>query len=442
MRCALLGCGLALLAACASAQAQSSAGAPAGPVVRADGWRAVDGRVEATSATAPAESAGSAGAAVLPAPIATVAPPATSAAPVSAAAAPSSPVSPAPVAPAPKSPAKVVEGPAVLPQNYGQVWREYDISPYTLRVTATRRPEQAIVDWVLRETGYEAWHGEPLGVLSATNRSLRVYHTPEVQRSVADIVDRFVNSQAEPQTFSLRVITVDQPNWRTRMQRVLKPVVSQTPGAQAWLLEREDAALLLSDLRRRSDYREQGSPHLVVNNGQSTVVSTMRGRSFVRSVTLRPDVAQGFDAHGAQVDEGFTLEFSPLLSLDGRTIDALVKCDIDQIEKMIPLPLDAPTAANPRQSTQIEVPQIARCRFQERYRWPVEQVLLVGLGMVPLPVPPDANRAILAGLPLVGNSGPARCDLLVMIESKGDLSRAAQTPVSPNRDAKTYHGRY
>ncbi|MDZ7619313.1 MAG: hypothetical protein U1E05_20125, partial [Patescibacteria group bacterium] len=62
-----------------------------------------------------------------------------------------------------------------LPNEHGQVWREYDIAPYTVRVTSTQRPEQALVDWILRETGYEAWHGEPLGILSATPRTLRVY---------------------------------------------------------------------------------------------------------------------------------------------------------------------------------------------------------------------------------------------------------------------------
>ena len=78
----------------------------------------------------------------------------------------------------------------------GQVWREYDIRPYTLRVTTTARPEQAIVDWILRETGYEAWHSDPVGLLSANRETLRVYHTPEMQAIVADIVDRFVNSAA------------------------------------------------------------------------------------------------------------------------------------------------------------------------------------------------------------------------------------------------------
>src|SRR5689334_23066391 len=66
----------------------------------------------------------------------------------------------------PRTPiAKVSSGAGTLPNDAGQVWREYDITPYTLRVTTTTRPEQAIVDWILRETGYEAWHSDPVGLL-------------------------------------------------------------------------------------------------------------------------------------------------------------------------------------------------------------------------------------------------------------------------------------
>ena len=38
----------------------------------------------------------------------------------------------------------------------------------------------------MRETGYEAWHSDPVGVLSASQRSLRVYHTPQMQAVVMD----------------------------------------------------------------------------------------------------------------------------------------------------------------------------------------------------------------------------------------------------------------
>src|SRR5688572_19283578 len=41
--------------------------------------------------------------------------------------------------------AAVSKGSGTLPNDQGQVWREYDIRPYTVRVTTTARPEQAIV---------------------------------------------------------------------------------------------------------------------------------------------------------------------------------------------------------------------------------------------------------------------------------------------------------
>ena len=82
----------------------------------------------------------------------------------------------------------------------------------------------------------------------------------------------------------------------------------------------------------------------MVNNGQSTLISAMRGRPYVRDLIPRPDTAAGFDPSPGQVDEGFNLDFSPLLTADRRLIDATIKCDIDQVEKMIPVMLDVPTA--------------------------------------------------------------------------------------------------
>ncbi len=343
---------------------------------------------------------------------------------------------------APRRPiARVTTGDGTLPNQHGQLWREYDISPYTLRVTSTNRPEQAIVDWILRETGYEVWLSEPLAVLNADPRTLYVYHTPDMHQIVADIVDRFVSSEAETHAFGLRVATVSHPNWRARAQGLLQPVEVQTPGVQAWLLQKEDAALLLAELRRRPDYRQHSSPHLLVNNGQSTVVSATRGRSYVRSVAPRPDVWPGFQPESAMVDEGFSLEFSPLLSVDRQTIDAAIKCEINQVEKMVPVSVDLPTVAASRQRTKIEVPQIAQFHFHERFRWPVDQVLLVGMGVVALPVPVD-GQTLVPGLPLPLPSGPPRADVLVFVESKGNMGQTRQAAQTGRPEAKTYRGRY
>jgi hypothetical protein len=329
-----------------------------------------------------------------------------------------------------------------LPNDAGQVWRDYDITAYTARVTNTKRPEQAIIDWILRETGYEKWHSEPLGVLSANSRVLRAYHTPEMQKIVADIVARFTSSEAATYTFSMRVVTLDSPHWRTSAQRLLQPVPVQTSGVNAWVIPRENAAILLGELRRRSDYRQHNSPYLMVNNGQATVVSTMQGRVYARDAAAKPGTAAGYEITKGQVDEGFALDFSPLLSVDRQMIDAAIKCNIDQIEKMIPVAIDIPVQNRPVQRVTLELPQMSHYRFHERFRWPIDQVLVLGLGMVALPIPVD-GAPLVPGVPLpIGNS-PARADLLVFIECKGQpTSNSSAVRGDPEHDSHSYRGRY
>ena len=105
-------------------------------------------------------------------------------------------------------------------------------------------------------------------------------------------------------------------------------------------------------------------------------------------------------------------------------IDATIRCDIDQVEKMIPVMLDVPTQASPRQRTKIEVPQMTHYRFHERFRWPIDQVLLVGMGMVALPIPVD-GAPLVPGVPLPIGNTPARADLLIFVECKGSAAATA-----------------
>jgi len=217
----------------------------------------------------------------------------------------------------------------------------------------------------------------------------------------------------------------------------LRPVSVQTPGVSAWLLQKEDAAILLADLRRRSDYREHSSPHLLVNNGQSTAVTAMRSRPYIKDVIPKADVYPGYEAVSAEVDEGFVLEFSPLLSLDRNMIDATIRCHIDQVEKMIPVVLEVPSPISPRGRAQIEVPQLTHFRFHERFRWPTEQVLLVSMGRVPLPVPVE-SKPLVPVLPL--GTSPARADLLILVECRGSGQSASGVPVA--REVTGSRGRY
>ena len=310
-----------------------------------------------------------------------------------------------------------------LPSGQGQVWQEYDISPFTRRVTTTKRPEQMVVDWVLRETGYEAWHSEVVSVLSADKETLRVYHTPDMQRVVADLVDRFINPQQMNHAFGLRVVTIGSPNWRETALGILKPIPVQAQGVQAWLLNKEDAALLLAQMSKRSDFREYSSPQLMVYHGQSIVLGSTRPKQYARSIIPRPGAFPPYELELGRIDEGYSLELSPLASMDGATTDAVVKVNITQIEKMVGMSIDIPMPGGGSRRERIEVPQMTSCDLHERFRWPTDQVLLISRGVVATPAP-AAGGILPFALP--GSPDTNRADALLFIQSRGKIE---PTPV-------------
>lgn len=308
-----------------------------------------------------------------------------------------------------------------MPNGQGQVWREYDLTPYTQRLPGVKKPESAIVDWILRETGYEAWHGDVVTVLNADSSALRVFHTPEIQTIVNDIVDRFVNPDLSGFGYGVRLISVSSPAWRGRAASILKPVAVQSPGAQAWMVAKEDAALLVGELRKRTDYREHSNPQLVAVNGQTLKTAAQRPRSFVQGYQLGNELWRGGMPLSAQLQEGFTLEVTPLVGHDAKTVDMLVRCDIDQVEKMHLVPLDIPTATG--QKANLEVPQLAEHRVHERFRWSGDAILIIGLGVVPNPTPVESSNSLMNMV----STAPPRSDLLLFIEPRG---KAGTTPIS------------
>ena len=166
--------------------------------------------------------------------------------------------------------------------------------------------------------------------------------------------------------------------------------------------------------RRRSDYRELNSPNLQLTSGQSEVIARTRPRTFIRGI--RPtNVFPGYEPVQAQLDEGFGLQISPLMSLDGRTCDAVVKCNIDQLEKLVPVNLDVPTGGT-TQRVQIQVPQLVSWRLNERFRWPTDQVLLLSCGVVANPAG-DVSGPLAAINPF--DPPGSRSDALMLLEYRG-----------------------
>lgn len=321
---------------------------------------------------------------------------------------------------------KVSKGAGVLPNEHGQVWREYDISPYTNRVRDGDKPEQAVIDWVLRDTGTAVWFAEPLGILSASSTTLRVYHTPEMQQKVREVVERLVATGAESHALGVKLTTVGSPNWRARAFALLNPVEVKSPGVEAWLLSRENAAVLYEQLQARGDFREHSTPQTQVQNGQSQTLARKDPRTYSRGVQVK-SAFPFYDLIPGKVDEGYSLTISPLMSLDGKSVEAAIECQVDQVEKLVPVTIEVPIGKQ-SQRVQVQVPQMVSWRLSERFRWPADQVLLLSCGVV-------ANPAGAVGGPLAPLLSPigaptSRVDALLLIEHRGSASAGGASGVA------------
>jgi hypothetical protein len=321
----------------------------------------------------------------------------------------------------------------------------YDLRPYTGYLTKLDHPEQAIVEWILRETGKNVWFGEPFGFMSATRDSLTVYHTPEMHQIIAGIVDRFVAGENDPQVLNLRVLTVGNPNWRARANLVMQHVNVDSPGVQAWLLTKENAVLVMNMLRQRTDTREVQSVDMITHNGQAQTLASVRGRNYVRNIRSAPSGWPPYEPETGEVQEGYQLELSPLLSTDGHAIDCVINAKIDQVDKLVPVDLDLPLPSGQPFRSRIEVPQVVSWRLHERFRWPSNMVLLLSCGVVASPERPQAALPLL-NLSAITGTTAGRADALMFIEFRGRASEnLTTTPLVPqvaNGNTAPNRGRY
>jgi hypothetical protein len=294
-----------------------------------------------------------------------------------------------------------------IPSDIGQVWKTYDISPFA--TAAGAGSEKHVVDWILQDTGYPAWHGSSPASLSASDGKLSCYHTPEMQARIATVVKRFVNEAETPHRFTVRVLGFASPAWRATARPALQSLATVTPGVQAWMLPRETAAPVVAQAVARPDCVELPTGVALAANGIPATLTGGRTQEFVKDYGLTPNAWPGWQPQKASCDEGLAVDIHPLVTEDGAAVEAVFRCRIDQIERMASLSLPAPAPGPP---VAAQVPQIAAVRIGERFRWPATHTLIIGLGLVPWPVPAQ-NGVVPALLPKVD-----RRDVVVIIEPR------------------------
>ncbi len=328
---------------------------------------------------------------------------------------------------------KVTQTFSQLPNDGGQVWREYDIRPYTLQISAADKPEQAVKDWILKHTGVDLWFADPLGILHASREKVIVYHTPEIHNQVKPIIDRFNYTQGQKVSAQVHLVTVGSPNWREVAYPYLEPVAVSSQHVEAWLISRENAALLLNQLSRRTDFRSHAAGTMTVANGQKLELKRETPTQFIRSLRWTPGDVTPVQPIMSQINVGYSLAISFLNSLDGRTIEASITCNVDQIEKLnqvrIPISLQAQQrgligrATNTADTLTINVPQFVSWRLHERVLWPVDQVLMMSCGVVATPSNEGGRSGGALAQLLAENA--TRADALLFIDYRGPATGAS-----------------
>ena len=323
-----------------------------------------------------------------------------------------------------------------IPQGHDQIWRVYDITPYTKgsQFPPDSKPEQTIVNWIIKRTGTQTWHSSPFSILSADSEKLYVYHTEEVQMDVADIVDRFVNPETVNEMYSIRVIKLSKPDWVTKNHQYLKPLRVASPGVEGWELDKAGARALLQEVGRRTDFQDIVAPQFLIPNGVLHQVAPKRQRTYLRDVQPNAAALNGYAEDRVTMNEGFAVSFVTLSRLDGQFADSAIKVDIVQIEKMIPIMLEIPTAANPRQRVELEKPQVSTFRLDEMINWRKDKILLLDLGMVPIPPQQSQteNTGVIGNIAKNLSTTGHRANVLLLVECvSGGTAGSPVFPTNP-----------
>lgn len=295
-----------------------------------------------------------------------------------------------------------------LPNTNGQVWSEYIVTvpPSNEKIFDGRNGNVRenttplnLTEYIRRQTGEAAWTGENFGLISYDNQKLYVYHTPAMQRRVAEIVERFMR----PETRNLQFVTqcrfVTQPSAitgsddiRRTIYQYLHPIVTpdfnpvcQTPGVSAYWVARDDIAKLNESLQK---YGLDGnahsnvliSPQMTTFNGQLGGIQDTKATPFVTDVvSVQGDKKTAYDPVITLLDEGTKIQTFSLLSLDKQTVTT------DMTSMFASLATTDHIRVLPETDTDkgvvLQNPQLQRDKISENgLVWPTDGMLVVLLG--------------------------------------------------------------
>ena len=273
--------------------------------------------------------------------------------------------------------------PANFPNQAGFQWQNFPIGDYTALDPNATSPQTAIIDWIFRRTTPAPWHGDKIAVLCASRTQLRAYNSIKVLKQVAEVVERFTDSQADILSIRVRFIAAADSRWRYAVHQRLTPIGNGPQGQQIWHTSAADAEGVIAQMALWQGFKLLGNTSVEVLNGQPLKFDQTQDRGFNGGVQRESTVGLGFQPKVENLMEGVVLKFSPLLSYEGDTLDAAIELSTNLVRKLHPVRVLAPREVGPGELT-LDVPEVSETRLNQPIKnWPLGQTLIISAGIQP-----------------------------------------------------------
>lgn len=312
---------------------------------------------------------------------------------------------------------------AQLPNQSGQVWQEYPafveiMPPQWVIEKGNYVPEfrpfgGEVVNRIQKLMGPEAGRIADFGLINCDERKIYVYHTPQMQRKVNEMVARFVKPEFQDVQFTTeaRFFSISDslgkpgsvPDLRAGIFELLHPIVrennqpiSKTPGIHAYWIAKEDLpkfeaayAQSLGTISDASDSRSNvlQAPKVTTFNGCRGQVQDTSQQPFVTDVipvkSDKSDSGMAYQPVITIVNEGQWLEVFSLLSFDGKTVTTDFSAAFSKIEKVgTPRVVEKETEENGKEKINsgvtLQVPFQKKTEFAlNDITWPADGMLLL-----------------------------------------------------------------
>ena len=231
---------------------------------------------------------------------------------------------------------------------------------------------------------------------------------------VDEVVERFTNSVNDILSLRVRVVAAVDPRWRYAVYSRLTPVVSGPQGQQVWTLKTDDAAFVLAQMQVYQGFKLLVNQKYEMINGQTLKVETTIARSFTGGMQRESAAGLGYQPRADQLEEGFSLKLSPLLSFDGDSLDAAIELSSNTVRSLHRTRVIAPHEIGPSEMA-LDVPEVSETRLNQTVKdWPLGQTLLISAGIQP-GILQDKNGFLNLRIP---GTVPSGTELLVFLEAE------------------------